>query len=132
MVALELADVQPQQVANLCFVASDALRVLSFTYPVNAFLQDLYDDRTPCLPEPCHTHVAVVRQAQTVWRFDLSDAQNNLLSRLMRGQPLGHALSGIEVTPADLQCWFGDWTCYGFFSAIRVGYERTFPCSLDD
>jgi hypothetical protein len=118
--ALALTQVRAQQLPELRFVASDALRLLSFTHRVNAYLQDFYDEQAPSLPARNCSHVAVVRQAANLWRFDLSDAQNKLLVRLTQSQPLGHALLGIEASATDIQAWFSDWTQHGFFSRVAL------------
>ncbi len=114
-----LMSIPEQELPNVRFEASDSLRMFSFEYPVNAYLQAFYEDRQPTIPGPELSSVAVVRNGYTIWRFDLKSAQSSLLSRLVRGEMLGAALDGIEASATEIQAWFSEWTKHGLFAGLR-------------
>jgi len=114
----DLAAIPPEQLGDVCFVASEALRLHSFEHSVNAYLQAFFEARAATLPthEPCT--VAIVRADYRIWRFTLSPAPATLLGRLVAGQPLGAALEGLDVTPDQIQLWFREWTTHGMFQRV--------------
>lgn len=119
MSAQALPSIPPEALPSVCFKASEALRLFAFEYPANAYLQAFYEDRSPNIPGPEASSVAVARSGYTIWRFDLNRAKFALLSRLTRGVPLGAALDGIEAGAIEVQAWFSEWAKYGLFAGIR-------------
>jgi hypothetical protein len=114
----DLATIPPEQLGEVCFVASEALRLHTFEHSVNAYLQAFFEGRTAALPAREPSTVAIVRADYRIWRFTLSPAAAALLGRLVAGQPLGAALDGLDVTPTQLQLWFREWTSHGMFQRV--------------
>jgi hypothetical protein len=109
------------------FARSDAVRVLEFEYPVNAYFQAFNTGEAPELPERAWSATAVFRDGATIWRMDLSRPMHALLGALFAGKTLGAALDALassgSVGESDaplLIKWFRDWVRYGFFSGIEV------------
>jgi hypothetical protein len=113
------------------FVASDALRVLSFRYPVNAHYQ-AYRSEGVVLPVPAQSPstTAVYRRELTLWRMDLTPAMTRVLNALLAGETLGQALARIELDGADAEAvaeaersvmvWFRAWVASSFFARVEV------------
>lgn len=114
-----LTEIPPQELPGVRFELSETLRLLSFQYPVNAYLQAFYEAREPTIPAPARSSVAVVRNSYTLWRFDLNLDQSSILSRLLAGEALGSALDGIGASAADVRLWFSEWTKHGLFTGLR-------------
>jgi hypothetical protein len=72
----------------------EALRLLSFRYPVNAYLQSVRDEDHdhPDLKRK-DTYIAIYRRDYAVWRHDLSQPAFDLLTDLVAGKPLGKAVA---------------------------------------
>jgi Putative DNA-binding domain len=124
-----LGAVGPEDFARAVLVASPALRVLEFDYPVNRFYQAFRDETTPELPAPAPSAVAIHRQELVVYRLELEPAMRVLLVALTQGETLGAALGALERTlsPGELaaarghlSAWFGAWTASGFFTALAL------------
>ena len=101
-------------------VPSAALRVLSFEYPVNAFLQTFLDGQDPHVPSPKPASVAVVRKGYKIWRLELDPTAATLLRRL-QSESLGRALDGIDASAERVQAWFHDWSLHGMFERVLLG-----------
>jgi hypothetical protein len=118
--------------SEIRLIASDALRLLSFQYPVNAHYQ-AYRSEGIVLPLPAATPstTAVYRRELTLWRMDLTRAMTRVLSALLAGETLGQALARIELDGADaaavaeaersVMVWFQAWVTSGFFARVEVG-----------
>jgi hypothetical protein len=128
--ALEaLAGVPPEAWGRARLVPSEALRVLHFSYPVNAYYQQARTtDQTPELPGPSATATAVYRRGLGLWRMDLTPAMTRVLEALVAGATIGAALGQIGVDEADpdalaeaersVMMWFREWVVGGFFAEL--------------
>lgn len=110
-------------------VGSQALRLLTFEYPVNAHYQAYRRDGV-ILPLPaaeaCAT--AVYRRELMLWRMDLTPAMTRVLSALLAGETIGQALSRMHVPDLDaasqaeaersVMAWFQAWMSSGFFTEL--------------
>lgn len=115
--------------AQARLVGSEALRLLTFEYPVNAHYQT-YRRQAEILPLPaaqtCAT--AVYRRELILWRMDLTPAMTGVLSALLAGSTIGQALERIHVPGLDsaaqaeaersVMTWFQAWMSSGFFTEI--------------
>jgi hypothetical protein len=122
-----LSKIPLPQWARARFAQSDAVRVLEFAYPVNAYFQAFNTGEEPPLPERAWSATAVFRDGATIWRMDMSPPMHALLSALFAGSTLGDALDALassgsvgENDAPLLIKWFRDWVRYGFFSGIDV------------
>ena len=111
---------RPEQWASARFVPSAALNVLTFDFPVNAWLQRTRAGEHPRPPRRRPTATAVYRQGYVVWRMDLTPVTRGLLERLCAGVPLGEALGPIEgqAGAAQVMSWFSAWVSGGFFAGV--------------
>lgn len=113
-----LQRVGPEQLPSVRFIASPAVRLLSFTYPVNAYLRAFLLEQRPSLPARAASAVVVARAGTRLRRVDLTPPQALLLGRLLAGEPLLQALNGVDVGPAKIQEWFAEWTELRLFAAL--------------
>lgn len=104
-----------------------ALRLMKFAYPVNRYLQAVFNKKPPRkIPPRKTTWLAAYRKSFRVWRSDISLEQYTLLSTIVAGKPLGEALevcAGLKgANPQKLAesigPWFKDWAADGIFCAI--------------
>jgi len=106
----------------------EALRLLHFAYPVNAYLQSVRDDSTvhPAARRR-ETWLAVCRRDFSVYRLELSRPAYQLLVDLVGGRPLGDAVCGAARSHGrrregltEVSGWFRDWIAAGMFGSISV------------
>jgi hypothetical protein len=103
-----------------------ALRLAAFSYPVNAYLQSVKDDRHDH-PDASRkpTWIAVYRKNYEVWRLDLSKPAFGLLRALARGRPFGRAVAeaarGLQGGGEEISRWMRDWVAEGMFQGIEPG-----------
>jgi hypothetical protein len=124
----EIAAVPAESWEKARLAPIEAFRLLSFRYPVNAYLQSVRDEdhAHPELKRK-DTYVAVYRRDYAVWRQDLSLAAHDLLTDLVAGKPLGKAVAAAlqrggrrAPTTEQLFKWFREWASGGVFKSIRL------------
>ncbi len=106
----------------------EAFRLLSFRYPVNAYLQSVRDgDHGHPSFARKDTWVALYRRNYSIWRQDLSRHAHGLLSDLVAGKPLGKAVASVlsrggRRAPTALQLfrWFREWASGGVFRSVTL------------
>jgi hypothetical protein len=117
--------------ARLVPVAAFAL--LSFQYPVGAYLDSLDGDAHVHPPRGRrNTWAAVHRRDYAVWRQDLTASAHRLLSELVAGRTVGEAVASAlrlrgraRATEHELFRMFREWTAGGIFQAVEYGPGRT-------
>ena len=124
----QLLAVPPDEWGDLRLATAPALRLLSFTYPVNAWYQ-AWRDSGSAGPAPAlmPAWLALYRRDWRVWRQPLSSEQHVLLATLQRGATLGEALAELAERPGaeletvgrSLSDWFREWSGLGFFVGLR-------------
>ena len=122
-----IAAVPPEAWEGARLQTITAFRLLSFRYPVNAYLQTVRDDD--------HDHpkarlkdewVAVYRRGYSVYRLDLSRPAHDLLSDLAAGKPLGEAVAAAlrrgrrPPSEGELFRWFREWVSGGVFASVET------------
>jgi hypothetical protein len=116
---------------NARLVASDALRVLRFEYPVNAYFSACKNEESaPPVPAAEPAATAVYRTGATLWRMDLTPAMTRVLEALVAGAPIGEALACMEHDETDpealaeaarsVMVWFREWVSSAFFARIDL------------
>lgn len=108
------------------------LRLLATRFPVNDYYTALR--RAPAgelapMPAEGESYVALTRRNYVVRRYNLSQAQFELLTHLQAGRSIGEALERtlpqttqkVDEVAAVLQLWFKNWTAEGFFESVSIG-----------
>ncbi|MFI5007824.1 MAG: putative DNA-binding domain-containing protein [Solirubrobacterales bacterium] len=127
-----IAAVPPEAWERAVLTPVAAFRLLSFRYPVNAYLQTVKDEN--------HDHpkarlkdtwVAVYRRDYAGYRLELTRAAHDLLAELVAGRPLGEALAravraGGRRAPSEQELfrWFREWVSGGVFGAVTIASDR--------
>jgi Putative DNA-binding domain len=123
-----LASMPASRWADARLVATPALRMLRFGYPINRYFQAFREGSRPAVPSPAASSVVVYRSGPTIWRMDLGEAAFDLLHALTSGQSLAAsldgasaALAGVDESEAAAQVtvWFRDWVSSGLFSSVE-------------
>jgi hypothetical protein len=104
----------------------DALRVLAFNHPVNAYLQSVKEGSEDH-PEARRkqTWVAVYRKNFDVWRLDLGRPAYELLHALAKGKPFGKAVAAsarrLQGNAGEqLFRWLRNWVAEGMFQSVEL------------
>ena len=126
-----LQDVSPARWPEVRLVPVCCLRLLAFRYPVNDFYTAFRRGDEPALSEPADTFVAITRRDYVVRRIELSRAQYELLSVLVKGRSLGEAVAqaaieidDVDTLTASLRNWFHIWSAEQLFQRIELSDER--------
>jgi hypothetical protein len=114
--------------SDAIFVPIPAFRLLAFQWPVNRYLQAVYDGESPPSPPRDANWLVVYRKDWRSWRARLTKGQFELLKALADGRTLGAALAKVvgkrrrpgEELLGQLGSWFHEWTAEGLFAEIRV------------
>jgi hypothetical protein len=123
----ELLRVPQGQLASLRLVFAPGVRLLATTYPVDEFLQSVYDGRKPRVPARKRAWTLVYRHDFVVWRARIDRERFTLLDALRDGVTLGEALARCAALPrvdaaklgASVSGWFEEWAGEGLFVASR-------------
>ena len=125
---VQIAAVAPESWEKARLAPIEAFRLLSFRYPVNAYLQSVRDEdhNHPDLKRK-DTYIAIYRRDYSVWRHDLSQPAFDLLTDLVAGKPLGKAVAAALArggrrapTTDQLFRWFREWAAGGVFKSVRL------------
>lgn len=124
----DLAELPPEQWATAKFHPVAAFRLCTFTYPVNAYLQAIKEDREPPRVKKAQTYTAVYRKNYSVWRMGLARPQYRILKLLSEGHTVIDALvkatkgggSDVAGSAQQLRVWFKEWFQEGWFSQIEI------------
>jgi hypothetical protein len=126
-----IASVPPDAWERAVLTPVAAFRLLSFRYPVNAYLQTVKDDN--------HDHpkarlkdtwVAVYRRDYAGYRLELRRSAHDLLAELVAGRSLGEALTravrlgGRAPSEHELFRWFREWVSGGVFGSVTIASDR--------
>ena len=120
-----IANISPEAWEAVRLKPIEALQLLAFHYPVNAYLQS-FRDRSP---HPSirrnNNWVVIFRSSYKLRRLDLTRQGHDLLQSLSSGKPLGKALSlslsrnRSKVSEVQLFSWFREWVANGLFQGIE-------------
>lgn len=123
----QIAQVPTEAWADTRLRPIEAFRLLSFQYPVNAYLTSVKeDDHDHPKGRKKDTRVAVFRRKYACWRLELSRPAYGLLQALAAGTPLGDAVAAARkrrgraaVGEEQLFRWFRDWVREGIFQSVE-------------
>ena len=114
--AAAIAAVPPDSWESAVLLPINAFRLLSFHYPVSAYLTAVQDS-TPSPPiRRKRSYVACYRRQYAVHRIDLTRPAFQLLTDLAAGVPLGKA---VKTYGKQLFPWFQEWAAEGLFRAVH-------------
>ena len=123
----QIAQVPTEAWADTRLRPIEAFRLLSFQYPVNAYLTSVKeDDHDHPKARKKNARVAVFRRKYACWRLELSRPAYDLLQALAAGTPLGDAVAAARkrrgraaVGEEQLFRWFRDWVREGIFQSVE-------------
>jgi hypothetical protein len=120
-----LDGISPEMLMEMRLYPRDALQLFAFEYPVNEYYRLVMDEKSPALPAPEKTFVAVFRHEDVVWRMDLEAAEYQILSALFAGKTVGEALKNVdESAAAKLSEYFSRWIRNGLLRADEYINEQ--------
>ncbi len=110
------------------FAPSPSLKLFECQFPTSAYLSEAFAGRTPAIPTPAETFLAVHRSNWRVSRTDLSREEYALLTALFRGATLGEAFeAALSDEAADVAGLmqnigktFEHWTAKQFFRSAEI------------
>lgn len=104
-----------------------AFRLMSFRYPVNAYLESVREEDHDHHPKPRlrSEWVAIHRRDFAMKRRSMSREAHDLLADLTSGTPLGPALEAAvkrtrKLAPETLSGWFREWVADGIFARVEL------------
>jgi hypothetical protein len=132
LTAEEIAAVEAEAWERAQLQPVTAFQLLSFRYPVNAYLQTVRDDdHNHPKARLKDTWVAVYRRNYGVYRLDLTRTAHDLLADVALGTPLGEALTaairkGGRRAPGESELfqWFRQWMSGGVFRSVRFQRKK--------
>lgn len=103
-----------------------AFQVMAFRYPVNDYLQAVRNNTPRPKIRRQDSWLAVYQRDFSVWRFELTHPEYNLLQALASGKSLGDAI--VETTQRfsrhgvkeQVFHWFRQWMTQEFFQAVEL------------
>ena len=117
----DLGGVTPETFMDLKLNPRSALKLLAFSYPVNAYYDAHLNGANPDIPEKSPSFLVVYRHEDQIWRLDLEEREYMVLSSLFNGLPVGEALSAAvpeedEDAMANVGVWFSKWMSNGLLA----------------
>lgn len=121
-----LAGITPETLMESVLYPRKALQLFAFEYPVNAYFREMKDEKSPAIPAPAKSCLAVFRHEDVVWRMDLEAMEYDLLTKLFAGAAIGEALSELdESTAGKLSEYFSRWMRNGLLATPEPITEQT-------
>jgi hypothetical protein len=118
--AEQIAVVPPDAWETARLKPIEALRVLSFCYPVSEYLGGVDEENPFPRIRKQATWVVVYRNNFNLHRQSLTRPAFELFNALVSGMPVGEAVSGRAVSQKKLFGWFRDWMASGLFQSIEL------------
>lgn len=120
-----LRQATPEQHTGAVFETNPSLRLLESSYPVNRYLQTVYDEGSPPTiaeeaPVREKSFLAIYRKEYRVWRLNLPRPMFRILEALREGTPLGDAIISQGDHDEDFQRWFREWAADGLFTRVHI------------
>lgn len=118
----ELAGISADDFAAMKLRPRAALKLLAFSYPINALYQAFLNGEAITEPQKSPSFVAVYRHNDALWRLDLEEGEYLVLSGLGAGLSIGEALNAATAhdaaDDAPVAQWFSRWVGNGLLSGI--------------
>jgi hypothetical protein len=128
----ELLRVPQTELASMRLTLAPGVQLLETNYPVNAYLQAVYDEREAQIPSRRRSWTLLFRRDYVVWRSNIDRVRFTLLRSIGEGATLGEALEQCAALPrvdaarlgASVSAWFEEWTADGVFTAMPKRARR--------
>ncbi|HVS34082.1 MAG TPA: DNA-binding domain-containing protein [Gemmataceae bacterium] len=119
--------VPPERWPDARLVPVPCLRLLPLRFPVQEYHAQVREEKSPSVPAPAETPLAVVRRDYVVHYSTLSPLEYRLLSSLVAGRRVGEVIEEVAQSPgadldhlaANLHDWFQRWGSLRFFQAVE-------------
>lgn len=95
-----------------------ALRLLSFDYPVSAYLGGVDEENPFPRIRKQPTWILAYRHQFLLHRSALSRPAFQLLNALVSGATVGEAITGVATSQKKVYGWFRDWMANGLFQSV--------------
>ena len=120
--------VPPERWAEARLTAVPCLRLLALRFPVQDYYAEVRAEKSPSLPPPAETYLALARRHYVVHHYPLSAPEYRLLNALVAGRSVGEAIEEAARLPgadldhlaANLHDWFRRWAALGFFESVAL------------
>ena len=124
----DLTSLAPEAWSDAVFHPVESFRLLTFQYPVNAYLQAFKSGKDVPAIKKSQSYTAVYRKNFVVWRYGLTRPQYRILKLLSEGKTVFDALlkgakgggSDVATMAQQLRGWFSEWFTEGWFSRIEI------------
>jgi uncharacterized protein (UPF0276 family) len=121
-----LAGLTPEILLSMRLHLRQSCRLFAFTYAVNDYFNAVMEGEDAPAVEPQASYLAVFRHDDDMWRMDLEAQEHALLAKLLAGQTIAEALSGLDgLAGQHLTEWFARWMRAGLLAAPPGANEHT-------
>lgn len=120
LTAEQIAAVPPDAWETARLKPIEAIRVLSFRYPVSEYLGGVDEENPFPRIRKQDTWVVAYRNKSYLHRRNLTRPAYELLNDLISGTRVGQAIEGRAVAQKKLFGWFRDWMASGLFQSIEL------------
>ena len=115
-----LSNLTAEQWSTVVFRPNPSLQIEAFHFPVNDYLQAVFDGHDPEIPKRRNSYTAVYRNHDRVYRLTLSKPMFQILGALCDATPFGDALALADVGEQQVTAWFATWSGDGLFAEAVV------------
>jgi hypothetical protein len=120
--------VPPERWPEARLIPAPCLRLLALRFPVHEYHAEVREEKSPHVPEPAETLLAMTRRNYVVRHSPLTAPEYRLLNSLVAGRCVGEAITEVAQSasaPLDqlaenLHDWFRRWAALGCFQAVEL------------
>lgn len=120
LTAAEIAAIPSDAWENARLKPVAALRLLTFQYPVSAYLGGVDEENSIPRIQQKENWLVVYRNECLLYRDSLPRPAFELLSALAAGVPVGEAIRSVAATQKKLFGWFREWMTAGLFRSVEI------------
>ncbi|MHC5065287.1 MAG: HvfC/BufC family peptide modification chaperone [Planctomycetota bacterium] len=117
---VSMQNLSSEEWARIVLHCNPSLRLLETRFPVNAYLQGVFDEKEPEIPGRAVSRLAIYRKDYRIWRLGLSRSAYLVLSKLLAGEPFGMAIEHAGSDAGKIGDWFQDWSADGLFCGYTL------------
>ncbi len=120
LTAAEISAIPPDAWENARLKPVSALRLLTFQYPVSAYLGAVDEENSVPRIRQKENWLVIYRNDCSLYRDGLSRPAFDLLSGLVAGVPVGQAIASVAASDKKLFGWFREWMTSGLFQSVEI------------